>query len=103
MIDNASRRVVHFSVTAHPTAEWTALQILQAFPWDTAPKFLLHDRDSIFGRVFSEQVQAMGIEEVVTAAKSPWQNPYIERLIGTFRRDCTDYLIVLLHIQELGR
>jgi putative transposase len=88
------RQVVHFHVTAHPTAPWTAQQIIEAFPETTAPRFLLRDRDSIYGEEFRSCVARMGIEEVVTAARSPWQNPYAERLIGSIRRECLDHLIV---------
>jgi transposase InsO family protein len=80
------RRVVHFNVTEHPTAQWTAQQIIEAFPWDTAPKYLLRDRDGIYGSQFHRRVQSMGIEEVLSAPRSPWQNPYAERLIGSIRR-----------------
>jgi transposase InsO family protein len=95
MVDNACRRIVHFNVTAHPTMEWTAQQLVEAFPWDTAPTYILRDRDCIYGRIFTAMVAAMGIEDVRTAPRSPWQNPYIERLIGTVRRDCLDHVIVL--------
>jgi putative transposase len=93
------RRVVHFNVTAHPTALWTAQQIIEAFPEETAPRFLLRDRDQIYGEHFRCRVVGMGIEEVVTAAQSPWQNPYAERLIGSIRRECLDHLIVLNEMQ----
>jgi putative transposase len=89
------RRVVHFNVTEHPTAHWTAQQIIEAFPWDTAPRYLLRDRDAIFGNPFQRRVESMGIEQVLTAPRSPWQNPYVERLIGSVRRDCLDHVIVL--------
>ncbi len=89
------RMVVHFNVTAHPTARWTAQQIVEAFPYDAAPRFLLRDRDSIYGANFRRCVKSMGIEEVVTAPRSPWQNPYAERLIGSIRRECLDHVIVL--------
>ncbi|MBD3236690.1 MAG: transposase [Candidatus Eisenbacteria bacterium] len=89
------RRVVHFNVTANPTAEWTAQQIVEAFPWDEAPSYLLRNRDRIFGESFCRRVRSMGIEQVVTAARSPWQNPYVERLIGSIRRECLDHVIVL--------
>lgn len=89
------RRLVHFSVTEHPTAKWTAQQIAEAFPWDTAPKYLLRDRDGIYGSVFQKRVGNMGITEVKTAPRSPWQNPYVERLIGSIRRECLDQVIVL--------
>jgi putative transposase len=88
------RRIVHFAVTQHPTAEWTAQQLREAFPWDTAPRFLLRDRDRIFGQEFVEQVQAMGLEEVLSTPRSPWQRAYVERLIGTIRRECLDHVIV---------
>ncbi len=89
------RRVVHFNVTEHPTALWTAEQIIQAFPDGTEPRYLLRDRDGIYGEDFRERVKAMGIEEVITAPRSPWQNPFAERLLGTVRRDCLDHVIVL--------
>jgi putative transposase len=89
------RRIVHFAVTAHPTAEWAAHQILQAFPWDSAPRYLLRDRDRIFGSVFVQQLEVMGIEQVLSAPASPWQRAYVERVIGTIRRECLDHVIVL--------
>jgi transposase InsO family protein len=88
------RRILHFNVTSHPTAEWTAQQIREAFPWDTAPRFLLRDRDAINEKAFSDCVKAMGVEEVKTAPQSPWQNLYGERLIGSIRRECLDHVIV---------
>ena len=88
------RRILHFAVTAHPPAEWTAQQLGEAFPWDGAPRYLLRDRDRIFGHDFVEQVKAMGIKQVLSAPRSPWQRAYIERLIGTIRRECLDHLIV---------
>jgi len=89
------RRIVHFNVTEQPTAQWTGQQIIEAFPWDTAPKYLLRDRDAIYGSQFQRRVKSMGIEEVLTAPRSPWQNAYVERLIGSIRRDCLDHVIVL--------
>ena len=88
------RRILHFNVTSHPTAEWTAQQIREAFPWETAPRFLLRDRDGIYGKAFRDCVKAMGVEEVKTAPQSPWQNPFAERLIGSIRRECLDHVIV---------
>jgi putative transposase len=76
------REVVHFNVTQHPTAQWTAQQIVEAFPFDLAPDYLLRDRDSIYGEVFCKRVKSLGIEEIKTAPRSPWQNPYVERVIG---------------------
>src|SRR5215204_4292327 len=88
------RRILHLAVTAHPTAEWTAQQLREAFPWDSAPRYLLRDRDRIFGQDFVEQVKAMGIKQVLSAPRSPWQRAYIERVIGTIRRECLDHMIV---------
>ncbi len=89
------RRIVHLNVTFHPSAEWTVQQIVEAFPADgDEPKYLLRDRDSIYGDEFRRRVQRMGIEQVVTARRSPWQNPYAERVIGSIRRECTDRVIV---------
>ena len=96
------RRVVHFNITEHPTAQWTAQQVVDAFPWDEAPRYLLRDRDRIYGAYFQQRVRHMGIEEVLIAPKSPWQNPYVERLIGSIRRECLDHLIVL-HERHLRR
>ena len=89
------RRIVHFAVTAHPTAAWTAHQLREAFPWDSAPRYLLRDRDRIFGGDFVDQVNAMGIKQVLSAPRSPWQREYVERVIGTIRRECLDHMIVL--------
>lgn len=89
------RRVLHFNVTEHPTAEWAAQQIVEAFPESTAPRFLIRDRDQIYGADFRERVRGMKIEEVMTAAHSPWQNAYVERLIGSVRRKCLDHVVVL--------
>ena len=89
------RRVVHFNVTEHPTAAWTAQQIIEAFPDETAPRFLLKDRDQIYGEEFRGRVKGMKIEEVITAPHSPWQSPYAERLIGLIRRECLDHVIVM--------
>ena len=89
------RKVVHFNVTEHPTAQWTGQQIIEAFPWDTAPKYLLRDRDSVYGSEFQRRVRSMGIEEMLTAPRSPWQNAFVERVIGTIRHDCLDHVVVL--------
>ena len=89
------RRVLHINVTDTPTAQWTAQQLVEAFPWETAPRYLLRDRDAVYGVAFSSRVQTMGIHEVKTAPRAPWQNPYVERLIGTLRRECLDHVVVL--------
>jgi len=80
------RCVVHFNVTEHPTAQWTAQQVVEAFPWDEIPGYLLRDCDRIYSAAFRQRVKHMGIQEVVIASKNPWQNPYVERLIGSIRR-----------------
>jgi transposase InsO family protein len=89
------RRVVHFNVTEHPTAAWTAQQIVDAFPDDSAPSYLLRDRDQVYGEQFRHRMKGMRIEEVLTAPHSPWQNPFAERLIGSIRRECLDHVLVL--------
>jgi putative transposase len=88
------RRVLHFNVTADPTAAWTAQQILEAFPFETAPKYLLRDRDAIYGHVLQQQIEALGITEVLGAPQSPWQRAYVERIIGSIRRNCLDQVII---------
>ena len=96
------RRILHFNVTAHPTAEWTGQQLREAFPFDQLPRYLLRDRDAIFGNEFREQVRDMGICEVLSAPRSPWQRAYVERVIGSIRRECLDHVIVF-HESSLRR
>jgi transposase InsO family protein len=88
------RRVVHFNVTEHPTAVWTAQQIVDAFPDDSAPAYLIRDRDTVYGDAFRRRVNGMGIGEVLTAPHSPWQNPFAKRLIGSSRRECLNHVLV---------
>jgi transposase InsO family protein len=88
------RRIVHVAVTDHPTAAWTAQQLREAFPWNEAPRYLVHDRDSAF-HAWTTTAAAVGIEEVLTAPRSPWQNAYAERLIGSIRRECLDHIVVV--------
>ena len=97
------RRVLHINVTDAPSAQWTAQELMEAFPWETAPRYLLRDRDAVYGVAFSRRAQSMGMDEVKTAARSPWQNPYVERLIGTLRRECLDHVVVLngTHLRRL--
>jgi putative transposase len=95
ILSHDRRRPIHLAVTANPTAEWTTRQLLEAFPWDSAPRYLLRDRDACYGKEFHEATGLLGIREVLTAPRSPWQNPYVERLIGTIRRECLDHVIVL--------
>ena len=95
VLSHSRRKVVHFNVTSNPTAEWTAQQVVEAFAWDTAPKYLIRDRDSIYDEFFRNRVKNMGIKQVLSAPQSPWQNPFVERVFGSIRRECTDHVIVL--------
>ena len=88
-------RLVCINVTANPTAEWVARQITEAFPWNEAPRYMIRDRDRIYGAVVTRRLRAMGIRDRPTAAASPWQNGFAERLIGSIRRECLDHVIVL--------
>jgi transposase InsO family protein len=85
------RRIVHFNVTAHPAAEWTGQQLREAFPFDQLPRYLLRDRDAIFGQDFREKARDVGIREVLSTPRSPWQRAYVERVIGSIRRECLDH------------
>ncbi len=87
--------VLHFNVTEHPTAAWAAQQIVDAFPEDTAPSSLLRDRDQVYGHAFRQRVKGMRILDGLTAAHRPWQTPFVERLIGSVRRECLDHVLVL--------
>jgi putative transposase len=95
ILSHDRRRPVHVAVTEYPTAEWVAHQLLEAFLWDSAPRYLLRDRDRSYGEKFREATRWLGIQEVLTAPQSPWQNAYVERLIGSIRRECLDHVIVL--------
>ena len=88
------RRIVHFNVTTHPTAEWTALQLTRRSRSMTAPRFLLRDHDRIYGDAVVEALEQLGIEQVVTAVRCPWQNGYCERVVGTLKRECLNHVIV---------
>ena len=87
IIGHGRRQLLWYAVTRHPTAEWLAQQIVEAFPWETVPTYLVRDNDSTYGPVFTRRVRAMGIRDRPTSPRSPWQNSYAERLIGTLRRD----------------
>ena len=95
VLEHGRRRIRHVAVTSQPSAQWTSQQLREAFPFDTAPRFLHRDRDGIFGNAVTATLKAMGIEEVLSAPRSPWQNPYCERVIGTLRRELLDNVIVL--------
>jgi transposase InsO family protein len=94
ILGHRRRQLLWFAVTRNPTAEWLAHQITEAFPWDTAPKYLIRDNDRAFGVAFKARVRAMGIRDRPISFRSPWQNGSVERLIGSVRRECTDHLIV---------
>jgi len=99
------RELVHLNVTDHPTAVWTTRQLIEAFPDETAPKYLLRDRDTIYGDAFTQRVASMGIQEVLTAPRAPWQNPFVERVIGSIRRECLDHFLIRndVHLRRLLR
>jgi putative transposase len=99
------RELIHFNVTDHPTAVWTARQIVEAFPDDSAPRFLLRDRDAIYGAAFARRFNGMGIREILTAPRAPWQNPFVERVIGSIRRECLNHFVILseAHLRRLLR
>ncbi len=88
------RRVIHFHVTTHPTSEWTAIQLVQAFPFDSAPKYLIRDRDGIYGEKVQSTIDFLGMKEKVISARSPWQNGYCERMVGTIKRECLNHTII---------
>jgi len=94
ILSHDRRQPVHIGVTEFPTSEWVARQLLDAFPWDSAPRYILHDRDGSSGEKFSESAGWLGAREVLTAPQSPWHNPYVDRLIGSIRRECLDHMIV---------
>jgi hypothetical protein len=97
------RDLVWINVTGNPTAEWVARQITEAFPWDEAPRYLIRDRDRIYGSVVTRRLRSMGIRDRPTAPASPWQNGFAERLIGSIRRECVDHIIVLgeMHLRRV--
>ncbi len=94
------RKILRTAVAEHPTAAWLSRQVTEAFPWDTAPRYLLRDRDASYGADFRCRVEAMGITEVITAPRSPWQNPYVERVIGSIRRECLDHIVLFNERQQ---
>ncbi len=105
VLGHSRRQVVHFNVTEHPTGQWAAPQLVEAFPFDSAPRYLLRDGDSIYSSLVQRRIKALGIDEVITAARSPWQIPFVERVIGPIRRECLDHVIVLneQHLRRILR
>ncbi len=95
VLSHDRRRIIHFNVTAHPTAQWSAQQLRNAFCEEQTPRFLIRDRDMKFGDVFAQTISALGMEPILTAFRSPWQNGFAERLIGSIRRECLDHLIII--------
>jgi transposase InsO family protein len=97
------RDLVWINVTANPTAEWIARQITEAFPWDGAPRYMIRDRDRIYGAVVARRLRAMGIRDKPIAPASPWQNGFAERLIGSIRRECLDHIVILgeVHLRRI--
>lgn len=95
VLENHRRKIRHIAVTAHPTAEWTARQLLAAFSFEDGPRYLQRDRDGIYGHEFQQLVRTLGTRELISSPRSPWQNPYVERVIGSIRRECLDHVIVL--------
>ena len=105
VVSHGRRRLLWFAVTTHPTAEWLAQQIVEAFPWDTAPRYLVRDNDAAYGQAFTNRIRTMGIRDRPIALRSPWQNPYVERLIGTLRRECLDHVLIFgeRHLHQVPR
>ena len=95
VLHHERKQIVHFGVTAHPTAGWVAQQITEAFLWDSAPRYVIRNRDSVYGDLVRARIKAMGLEEVVPAPRSPRQNPFVERMIGSIGWECLDHLIVI--------
>jgi transposase InsO family protein len=94
ILRHGRRQIMSLGATAHPTAEWIARQLIEACGWDMAPRYVVRDRDSVYGQVFMRRLRAMGIRDRPTAPRSPWQNGHSERLIGSIRRECLDYVVV---------
>src|SRR5262245_12210275 len=94
VVSHGRRQLLWFAVAKHPTAEWLAQQIVEAFPWNTAPRYLIRDNDGAYRHAFTNRVKRLGIRDRPIALRSPWQNPYAERLIGTLRRECLDHVLI---------
>ncbi|TMH73901.1 MAG: transposase family protein [Betaproteobacteria bacterium] len=102
VLSHRRRRLVHFNVTEHPTAEWTARQLIEGCGQDESPRHMIRDRDQVYGERFSRQARLLDIREAVIAPRSPWQNAYAERVIGSIRRECLDHVVVVGERHLLG-
>ena len=94
ILSHGRRQILWLGVTAHPSAEWMARQLTEACGWEWTPKYIVRDRDSVYGEIFTRRLRAMGIRDRPTAPRSPWQNGHTERLIGSIRRECLDHVVV---------
>ncbi|MBC8466080.1 transposase [bacterium] len=105
VLEHNRRKILHFNVTKSPSAFWTGQQIVETFPYDTAPKYLIRDNDSIYGKEFRGRVDSLDIKQVPIAYRSPWQNGYCERVIGSIRLECCDHVIVFneAHLRRVLR
>jgi transposase InsO family protein len=103
VLGHGRRQLLWFEVTRHPTAEWLARQIIEAFPWASAPTYLVRDNDKAYGHAFLRRMMAMGIRDRPISPRSPWQNGHMERLIGTLRRDCLDRMLIFgeAHLRQI--
>jgi len=103
VLSHGRRRLRHFNITEHPTAEWTARQLIEACGPEDSPRYLIRDRDQVYGERFSRQARMLDIRETVTTPRSPWQNAYAERVIGSIRRECLDHIVVIgeRHLREI--
>jgi len=102
-IEHGHRRILHFNVASKPGSFWAAQQLRETFGWDSSAKYVIRDNDGIYGDVFKQQLQKLGLEDTPTAPRSPWQNPICERVIGTLRRECLNHMIILNknHLREI--
>ena len=103
VVGHGRRQLLWFAVTRNPSAEWLAQQMAEAFPWNTAPTYLVRDNDRAYGHAFQRRIRAMGIRDRPISPRSPWQNPYAERLIGTLRRECLDHVLIVgeRHLRQM--
>ena len=103
VLEHRRRKVLHFGVTEHPSAEWAGQQVVEALTEQGAKRYLVRDRDATYGNEFRRRIQSLGMKEVISAPRSPWQNAFVERMIGSIRRECLDHVVVLSqrHLRKL--